>query len=94
MPRTWRVRGNFHTVGEVIVNVEAGGWVAGLAKGARAIKASPQLKGRRIKGGAFTLEEIASSSVAPAPAATQGQLPGGAEPEAEPIPEGGTPHGT
>lgn len=71
MPRSWTIRGNFHTIGEVVVTVSAGSWVAALGKGGRALKANEQLKGKRIKALSLTLIEIA----APAPQASeQGRL--------------------
>lgn len=74
MGKAWTVRGNFHTIGEVIVTVEAGSWVSALGKGARALKASPQLKGKRVKALSLTLQEAPAHSK-PQAAAAQGQLP-------------------
>lgn len=57
--RYWRVVSNFHSVGEVVVFVQAPNWVGGLRKGALAVKKHPSMKGRRITVGAFTVQEIA-----------------------------------
>lgn len=79
MPRSWTIRGNFHTIGEVVVTVSAGSWVAALGKGARALKANEQLKGKRIKALSLTLvEQVAQAAAQPG---VQGQLPT-SEPEA------------
>lgn len=61
--RAWRVVGGFHNVGEVVVIVTAPNWQGGLRKGALAIKALPQLKGRRITVGSFTIQETESVPV-------------------------------
>ena len=56
--RHWRVVGNFHTVGEVIVFATAPNWQGALRKGALLLKGHPKMKGRRITVGAFTVQEI------------------------------------
>lgn len=56
--RSWRVVGGFHQVGEVVVIVTAPNWQGGLRKAALAIKGLPQMKGRRITVGSFTIQEI------------------------------------
>jgi hypothetical protein len=66
MARSWRVVANFHSVGEVVVFVQAPNWQGGLRKGALAVKREPRLKGRRITVGAFTIQEIDSIPVAQA----------------------------
>jgi hypothetical protein len=58
--RYWRVVGNFHTVGEVIVWVTAPNWVGAIRKGALALKREPKMKGRRLTVGAFTVQEVDS----------------------------------
>lgn len=63
MARAWRVVGNFHTVGEVVVFVSAPNWQGGLRKGALELKKSKKLKGKRVTVGAFTLQEIDSLPV-------------------------------
>ena len=55
--RQWRVTGSFHRVSEVAVIVKAPNWQAGLRKAALAIKQLPELKGRRLNKGVFTLSE-------------------------------------
>lgn len=67
MARSWRVVGSFHSIGEVVVIVQAPNWQGGLRKSALAIKALPQLKGRRITVGAFTIQEVATVPVMPDP---------------------------
>lgn len=82
MPRSWTIRGNFHTIGEVVVTVSAGSWVAALGKGARALKANEQLKGKRIKALSLTLSEIAPEAHSESQQkrlAVQGQLPTSSE---------------
>lgn len=70
--RSWRVAAGFHQVGEVAVIVTAPNWQGGLRKAALAIKALPQLKGRRISVGSFTIQEVENVPVVADP--TQMQL--------------------
>lgn len=58
MARSWRVVGAFHNVGEVAVIVTAPNWQGAIRKGALAIKGLPQLKGRRITVGSFSIQEV------------------------------------
>lgn len=81
--RHWRVNGNFHKVGDVVVLVQAPNLTGGIRKGALAIRGLPELKGRRLKAGSFTIVEVE----APAEVVANAQLPlpeAGTEP-----PEGG-----
>lgn len=55
--RNWRVTANFHRVGELVVIVSAPNWQGGLRKAALAIKKLPEMQGRRMKAGAFTIVE-------------------------------------
>jgi hypothetical protein len=66
--RNWRVSGNFHRIGELVVIVEAPNLIAGVRKGALAIKKLPQFKGRRVNSALFSIQE---SAEAPTVAATQ-----------------------
>lgn len=56
--RKWRVTGLFRTVGDVTVWVTAPNWQGGVRKGALAIKALPAMKGKKIKGGSFSIQEV------------------------------------
>lgn len=56
--RAWRVVGNFHTIGELVVFVTAPNWQGGLRKGALSLKQHPKMKGKRVTVGAFTIQEI------------------------------------
>lgn len=56
--RHWRVAANFHCVGDVVVLVVAPNLTGGIRKGALAIKGLPELKGRRLKAGSFTVVEV------------------------------------
>lgn len=80
--RHWRVNGNFHSVGDLVVLVVSPNWQGALRKAALAIKALPQLKGKRLKAGSFTIVEVEAPALAEVVANAQLPLPSGpAEPE-------------
>jgi hypothetical protein len=56
--RNWRVTGSFVGVTEVAVIVTSPNWQGAIRKGALAIKHTPVLKGRRLKAGVFSVQEI------------------------------------
>ena len=58
MARNWRVTGTFVGGLEINVIVSAPNWVGGLRKGALEIKKTEAIKGRRLRGGLFSLSEI------------------------------------
>lgn len=72
MARSWRIVGAFHHVGEVVVIVTAPNWQGAIRKGALAIKGLPQLKGRRITVGSFSIQEVETVPVVADP--TQASL--------------------
>jgi hypothetical protein len=65
--RDWDMTGNFRGIGEVKVVVTSPNWQGALRKGALAIKSVDILKGRRIKGGIFTVVERVRSVHTPEP---------------------------
>ena len=97
MARAWRIVGNFHSVGEVVVFAEAPNWQGALRKGALALKRDPKLKGRRITVGAFTVQEIADIPTAvmaeQLPLASEAITAQAGQEEAAPVPVGERPEG-
>lgn len=65
--RNWRVSGNFHTIGEVVVIVSSPNWQSGMRKGMLGLKAQPALKGRRINMASFTIVETDQPVTYPSP---------------------------
>lgn len=74
--RHWRINGNFRSVGDVVVLVTAPNLTGGIRKGALAIKALPELKGRRLKAGSFTIVEVEAPALAEVVTNAQLPLPG------------------
>ena len=85
MARNWKVVGTFVGNVEVTVNVIAPNWVGGIRKGALAIKASEALRGRRLRGGLFSVSEIMDAPLPVANEAEQPSLPGAVVQEAAPV---------
>lgn len=56
--RIWRVTGSFHKMADAIVTVTAPNLVGGIRKGALTIKRLPQMKGKRLVAGSFTIHEV------------------------------------
>ena len=56
--RTWRIAASFHRMADLVVTVHSPNWQAALRKAALEIKKLPEMKGRRLKGGSFMLQEI------------------------------------
>lgn len=79
--RHWRVNGNFRAVGDVVVLVQAPNLTGAIRKGALAIKGLPELKGKRLKAGSFTIVEVEAPALAEVVTNAQLPLPGGQEPQ-------------
>lgn len=75
MARQWRVTGTFVGGLEIAVIVSAPNWVGGLRKGALEIKRSEVMKGRRLRGGLFSISEITDTAPNPNPRTNASQLP-------------------
>jgi len=73
--RTWRFCANFHGVGLLAVIVQAPNWQGGVRKAALAIKALPEMKGKRLRAGSFTIQEVDSPEAIVTAAAEQASLP-------------------
>ena len=56
--RYWRIAGNFHRLGDVIVTVQGPNWQSALRKAALAIKHLPIMKGKKLTSGSFMLQEV------------------------------------
>lgn len=56
--RIWRVTGSFHKMADSVVTVTAPNLVGGIRKGALTIKRLPQMKGKRLVAGSFTIHEV------------------------------------
>lgn len=76
--RHWRFEANFHTVGSLVVMVIGPNWQSAVRKAALAVKRLPQMKGRRLKAGSFTIVEIEAPIPIPE-ASEQLSLPQGAQ---------------
>src|SRR2546429_4254576 len=70
--RYWRIAGNFHRLGDVIVTVQGPNWQSALRKAALAIKHLPIMKGKKLTSGSFMLQEVEAP---PVPVGASEQLP-------------------
>lgn len=77
--RVWRVTGSFHKLADSVVTVTAPNLVAGIRRGALAIKRLPEMKGKRLTAASYVIHEVDRLPLVGEPS-VQLQLPGAAQP--------------
>lgn len=86
--RQWRVTATFPGMEDVTVSVTAPNLTGGIRKGALEIKRSPEVRGKRLRGGLFAVSEL--TRLAEIPEEVNDEQLALAEPaqvEAEPAPQ-------